>query len=416
MKKIFFNIVALVLMILLIEGLLQILSFLSPTINAHLSNIQAHEFKRDVARNIDDEELHIRPNPEFPEHDEKGFRNKKVPHTASIVVIGDSQTYGTGAWPNETWPRQFEAMTSLPTYNMSFGSYGPTQYLVLIKEALELKPKLIIVACYSGNDLFDSYNFVYRRKKLQEFKSVDAEILDEISELDKTKRMSEMLKPLKPYKGYKLFINKKRAPKGFFEKHSKVYGFIHLAKKSIRVLEQKMDDKNWQHLNRFAQTQTEKKLIPFDNGQIKTLLTPSYRLVALNLDDIRIQEGLRISLESIEEMNRQILSENIQYLVMLIPTKELVYKESFLAHAGHLPDDLAILIKNEEKVWSTTKAFLNKKNIPFVDVLPTLNNEIKNGRQVYKINWDGHPNKLGYRAIALELKHTLNYLNFDLSR
>src|SRR2546428_394876 len=36
--------------------------------------------------------------------DDWGFRNREVPETADIVVIGDSQTYGNTATMEDSWP------------------------------------------------------------------------------------------------------------------------------------------------------------------------------------------------------------------------------------------------------------------------------------------------------------------------
>ncbi|MBU6433714.1 MAG: hypothetical protein KJS98_10410, partial [Nitrospirae bacterium] len=45
---------------------------------------------------------------------------------------------------------------------MAADGYGPAQYVLLLEEALALKPKVIIAAYYYGNDIYDSYQFVYR--------------------------------------------------------------------------------------------------------------------------------------------------------------------------------------------------------------------------------------------------------------
>ena len=51
--------------------------------------------KEDEASSIDDPDLVNRPNPKFPGHDRRGFRNPVALAKADIVALGDSQTYGT---------------------------------------------------------------------------------------------------------------------------------------------------------------------------------------------------------------------------------------------------------------------------------------------------------------------------------
>jgi hypothetical protein len=73
-----------------------------------------------------------------------GFRNREVPDTADIVVIGDSQTYGSSARMDDSWPYVLGRLTGRRVYNMSLGGYGPNQYLHLLKtKALSLKPRMI---------------------------------------------------------------------------------------------------------------------------------------------------------------------------------------------------------------------------------------------------------------------------------
>src|SRR5262245_47441025 len=98
------------------------------------------------------------PSPNNPEHDAKGFRNPRVPARVPIVALGDSNTYGWGVKPDEAWPRRLQRLASQDVYSMAYGGFGPVHLLSLFDEALALKPRLIIVSFYSGNDLYDSYS------------------------------------------------------------------------------------------------------------------------------------------------------------------------------------------------------------------------------------------------------------------
>jgi hypothetical protein len=77
------------------------------------------------------------------------------------VVLGDSQTHGNNASREKAWPQQLAAYTGSSTYQMAYGGWGPPQYRALVDDALALKPKIVIVALYAGNDLLDSVRFVY---------------------------------------------------------------------------------------------------------------------------------------------------------------------------------------------------------------------------------------------------------------
>jgi len=105
-----------------------------------------------------------RPNAGYPGHDARGWRNLTVVEQADIVALGDSQTYGVNAKPDQTWPHQLSQMSGRSTYQLAFGGYGPAHYLVLLDDALKLQPKVLVAGFYSGNDLMDNYWFTYNMK------------------------------------------------------------------------------------------------------------------------------------------------------------------------------------------------------------------------------------------------------------
>jgi len=116
-----------------------------------------------VPPTIPDPSLVYRPNPEYPEHDGRGFRNPAVPDRAELVALGDSMTYGVGVAPEESWPRQLATLAGRTMYNISYGGYGPVHSLLLWDEALSFQPHVVIEAVYVGNDLFDASTSLWPR-------------------------------------------------------------------------------------------------------------------------------------------------------------------------------------------------------------------------------------------------------------
>lgn len=146
---------------------LGLLAFVSPRVDRLLTSPRTPNA---IPHSVPDARLVLRPNPTYPGHDRKGFRNLKVPAKTHIVALGDSQTYGHGVEPEDAWPRQLESMTGKKVYSMAWGGYGPTHSLVMWDEAIALSPKIVIEAFYAGNDLFDSFNHVYNQGQLPELK------------------------------------------------------------------------------------------------------------------------------------------------------------------------------------------------------------------------------------------------------
>jgi len=72
-------------------------------------------------------------------------------------------------------------------------------------------------------------------------------------------------------------------------------------------------------------------------------------------------------------------------------------------------------IESEKRVTQEAKAFLDAHDIPHIDALPYLKRCLAEGiGQPYPLSGNGHPNEIGYRAVA---QSVLDYLKqTDLSK
>jgi lysophospholipase L1-like esterase len=118
---------------------------------------------------------------------------------------------------------------------------------------------------------------------------------------------------------------------------------------------------------------------------------------------------LLISLDVFVKMKAYCLEHAIQLLIAMIPTKESVY-------ARYLENDPALentaiksLLTNERAVTAIVKAFFENHGIPYVNLLPQLQEQVTRV-QLYPGNFDGHPNKNGYRVIAENVERYLRNL------
>lgn len=93
-----------------------------------------------------------------------GFRNRSVPVVADVVAIGDSQTVGENATIDRDWPSILRARLggrAPVVYNMSVGGWGAVQYLYMFDKALRFRPRVVLVAYYTGNDPADALYMAY---------------------------------------------------------------------------------------------------------------------------------------------------------------------------------------------------------------------------------------------------------------
>ena len=118
----------------------------------------------------------VRARPLYPRykelgpHDILGFRNTAVPVAADIVTIGDSMTYGNNAVLEQNWPSYLSAnlpQDHISVYNMSTGGWGAVQYLDMFNHALAFRPRVVVVAFYTGNDPLESFQMVYGNEHWQ---------------------------------------------------------------------------------------------------------------------------------------------------------------------------------------------------------------------------------------------------------
>jgi hypothetical protein len=85
----------------------------------------------------------------------EGFRPNSAGPPYEIVLIGDS-FLAMGEDDASTLSERLRTVSGRATYNLSGSWYGPSQYLELLKRyALALRPKVVLLGFYAGNDIED---------------------------------------------------------------------------------------------------------------------------------------------------------------------------------------------------------------------------------------------------------------------
>ena len=349
---------------------------------------------------VHDERLGNRPNPAFPEHDRNGFRNPEVPAKADVVALGDSQTYGTGVKPEEAWPWRLEQMIGKTVYSMAFGGYGPVHSLILWDEVMVSDPKIVIEAFYAGNDLVDAFNIVYNNNQRVGLKSSDPQVQATVRELEESESIREQVSRIfhmgvTNVQSNNTSTRTKSFHITFLSEHSRIYGLLRRMKYELSHFNKPTQDP-WEHAKAYAEKHSAYTQV-FKNGQFRTIFTPEYRFTALNLKDPRIAEGSKIVLRALQRMKELATDSNVRFIVLLIPTKELVFQEL----SKNLPSPAYhSLTDNEVTLWNITKGYLKRNGIEYIDALPALRQQLVSGVQPYQVSTDGHPNEHGHKAIA----------------
>ncbi len=391
-----------ILTLALLEGALRVLSASSKTVRALLSS--------KIEPLLPDPVLGDRLNPDVPEHDKDGFRNASVVESPYLLVLGDSQTYGARVGRAEAWPQQLAALSGKPIYNMGVPGYGPVQELLLMSHAMTLRPQRVVAAFYSGNDLYDAFHMVYTRKQISDLRSSDQSVL---SAIDKAETQMPLDQPnLRFFPVYVGNLDGNpvapvansggNSVRRFLSEHSRLWAMLRAGKrvvmeKSARTVS---PDDYWSEQVSVAR-RSGGLWIPFEKGRVRTIFVPQYRLTALKMEDPRIREGLRVSVEAIRRMTSITQNAGLRFTLVLIPTKELVFFDAFGGDADWSLPAVTALAHEEQKMWTELKNELRVSNVAYIDVLPALSECLSEGETPYDIGADGHPNARGHKAIAV---------------
>jgi hypothetical protein len=126
-------------------------------IQGQLGQAACDRSRQDIPRTLHDPVLLMRGNPDHPEHDALGMRNREVPAQAELVVIGDSQVYGTGVGADQCWPFRLQVESGTPVYNAGVEGWGSVQYALALEEMLSLAPRRVVVCLHTGNDMAEAF-------------------------------------------------------------------------------------------------------------------------------------------------------------------------------------------------------------------------------------------------------------------
>lgn len=143
----------------------------------------------------------------------RGYRGPEIPVQRSgrrrVVVLGDSVGFGLDAGDDETFAHILGARADLEVANLSVQGYGPGQELIkLEREALPLKPDVVVLALCLNNDFADEALPVFLYDGLHPkpfFRIEDGRLVEHSEQLRLSLRQRVAL---------------------FLREHSRLYGFI----------------------------------------------------------------------------------------------------------------------------------------------------------------------------------------------
>lgn len=351
----------------------------------------------------EDADLGHRPSPFFVGHDDWGFRNAEVPESCELLTIGDSMTYGYSAQEGESWPARIQKRLDISLYNMSFGGYGPIEYLQLLKEGLSLQPEAVVLAIFIGNDMSDAYSTVYLKDRGKEFYSKDSAVLSAMAEADRAGLLPDLADR---YLYPELEFPRPEEPFSLREwvaENLALWGLLRELRYNLDGSGYKSpfrDDAQARDQFEIASQRMERYAYLGSERDRTTFLPPRAHLLQQDMSDPRIVEGYRILEAVLAEMQKLTTAAGAKFGVIIIPTKHRIYRDLIRKQGGVGSATLLAAVASEEHWTDQLEAFLAERGIPAANSRELIQKALLEQRKPYPDSEDAHPNGIGYAAMA----------------
>jgi lysophospholipase L1-like esterase len=335
-----------------------------------------------------DPQLGYRVSPYYPGHDRNGYRNAEVPPRADVLAIGDSMTYGFAAPADGAWPQRLQRRLSHTVYNAGVGGYGPCEYGIVLREMLMLQPKVVVLAVTVGNDLTDAYSSVHKAGRCPELLAASAQ-KTALAAADRSQPLTS---------GPPVGPNAVPPDSGF--KRLAVFRLLRSVRHQVAIsnrmpFREYIDDSFESAARRPGRIALEAPVT------FKTVfLDPRQLAAAVDLSDIRIQEGLRITVQTLDQANGELRGRDIKFLVVLLRDKPFVMRPVVERENPDVWRRLKPLVDLEDRLMVQLSQSLRDRQIDTVDASVPMQEAVRNGRMLFPLSDDHHPNSEGYDVIA----------------
>lgn len=327
------------------------------------------EAQQPPARMIEDERLGHIMEPGTGGTDAWGFRNASVPDQVDALFVGDSQTWGFFLDQSQSFAALFAKQTGLSSYQMAHGDYGPVRYRELVRRGLALKPRLVIVGFYFGNDLWDAYAGAAL---------VSAEDVRDPKRSYNPPRMPELDGRVSP--------NWTMAIVDQVQSESRLCGWAgEVIKSQLRGSASMLD--------------AQPGAVRFTEEPVATMLLPDYRRPALDISSTGLRDSLRISQRCLADIAKDCKAADARCILLAIPTKEYCYAQWLRERGTPMPELIEVHIA-ENALRSEIFATAAEHQLELLDLAPVCIAALAAGTPIWAANADGHLMANGHLATA----------------
>lgn len=330
-------------------------------------------------------------------HDANGYRNDRVPDRAHIVALGDSWTWGVNAKRDRAWPQQLDRMTGRSVYNMAMGGFGPAQYLALTDEVLMLSPEIVVIGLYTGNDIINAETVVYGKDFYADLR--DPTYRTTVGATKVRQVVGQTRERERDWKARYMARSAKTTLSGWTSLLLRYTATVRLLYRLDLWPGRTLKDLHFEAAKAWANEAPEHSRV-VDKGNQKTILHTAARLLAVNLGDARVREGLSLTERILGRIRKRLTAHDAWLLVVLLPSKELSFAKAEAADGTPLGPIYTKAANMETEILRRLRSDLKARGIASVDLLPAFQTAIAERRPVFPTDGDTHPTPEGYRLIA----------------
>jgi lysophospholipase L1-like esterase len=324
--------------------------------------------------------------------DAEGFRNPSVRDPIGVAALGDSFTDAMTLPVAQAWPARLEARLGLPVQNYGTAGFGPQQEeRVLADFALRHHPRVVVVAFFAGNDIFNAESF------------------------DDFVRDPDHARPRPP--GWRIKDVVARFDGLYLVSLARaVAGAIGKAE-ATSAAEGRGDDAPIPPAPVEPRATFDRGMftVPVGGRSLRFALMPPYlNTLRFSRDDLRARHGWALTRATVEQMQRLCFDARAELVVMFVPFKSQVYlpllRQSFPRE--ELEKALGFYFRGEKTAVDVEEmarhrlaqnelmgSLCGELGISFVDLTPALEAELSSGHNVYFPD-DAHWNAAGHEVAA----------------
>ncbi len=340
----------------------------------------------------------------FPFHtDAEGFRNAAVRDPIAVAALGDSFTDAMTLPVEQAWPARLEGRLGVTVQNYGTAGFGPQQEERVLEDfALRHRPRVVVVAFFAGNDIFNAESF------------------------DDVDRAPEAARPRPP--GWRI--------KDTVARFDQLY-LVSLMRAGVEAFHERWPGSGAARADEHPREGAVEPAAPagtlatFDRGMftvpvagraLRVALMPPYlNTLRFSAQELGARRGWALTRRSVERMQQLCRAGGAELVVMFVPFKSQVYLPllqrslardeleralAFYFRGTGPAVDVDTLASHRLAQNELMGAFCAERAIAFLDLTPMMEAAVDSGRNVYFPD-DAHWNAAGHDVAAAALAEVL---------